>query len=112
MDTGVIAINISSTIGYGFVSAFTDDYPDEAGARLDSAAATEDSAPAEPRLWLFGSACNRCPHLPKTPQGTGLQHCFGFQSMPPPTRRVASATCAHASTHRVLIGARNLAVMT
>jgi hypothetical protein len=40
MDTGAIVVNISSSIGFGFVSAFVDEDFDT--------------------VWLFGSACNRC----------------------------------------------------
>ena len=52
MDTGEIVTNVSSSIGFGFVSAFVDE-------DLDT-------------VWLFGSACNRCPH-----PGGGGQGCGG-----------------------------------
>ena len=40
LDTGTIIVNISSSIGYGFISAFPD---------YDTK-----------KLWLFGSKCDRC----------------------------------------------------
>lgn len=51
---GDIITNVSSSIGFGFVSAFVDEHPAGGGAST---------------LWLFGSECNRCPHSPSTPQG-------------------------------------------
>jgi hypothetical protein len=56
MDSGKIVVNISSTIGFGFVSAFVDETPPGRGS-------------GAPAMWLFGSRCNRCPHTPKTRQG-------------------------------------------
>ena len=49
MDTGAIVTNVSSSIGYGFLSAFVDEAPAGGG---------------EPKVWLFGSFCNRCPPPP------------------------------------------------
>eukprot|EP00912_Choanoflagellata_sp_UC4_P001896 UC4_evm1s1216 len=40
MDNGDIVLNITSSIGFGFISAFVDDEHDT--------------------VWLFGSSCNRC----------------------------------------------------
>jgi hypothetical protein len=51
-DNGEVVVNVSSSISFGFVSAFVDE-------DLDT-------------VWLFGSACNRCPPppgQPKQPQG-------------------------------------------
>ena len=44
--TGAIVTNISSSIGFGFLSAFVDESPP--------------GSDAGPQLWLFGSPCNRC----------------------------------------------------
>eukprot|EP00035_Acanthoeca_spectabilis_P013138 m.238986 g.238986 ORF g.238986 m.238986 type:complete len:467 (-) comp15813_c1_seq4:208-1608(-) len=52
--TGALITNVSSSIGFGFVSAFVDEHPPTGGP---------------PVLWLFGSACNRCPHPKAGPQG-------------------------------------------
>ena len=45
MSTGVIVTNLTSSIGYAFLSAFVDESPPGGG---------------ESKVWLFGSLCNRC----------------------------------------------------
>jgi len=60
-DTGAIVLNVSSSIGYGFLTAFVDE---PAGGGAEDAAA--------PRVWLFGSANNRCQQ--HGPQHEPAQH--------------------------------------
>jgi hypothetical protein len=60
VDDGSIVVNVSETIGFGFVTPFVDEDHDQ--------------------LWLFGSACNRCGGPPgaaptRSPPTLQGQHC-------------------------------------
>eukprot|EP00040_Diaphanoeca_grandis_P030663 m.181823 g.181823 ORF g.181823 m.181823 type:complete len:381 (+) comp32081_c1_seq3:65-1207(+) len=50
-ETGEILVNISETIGFGFVTAFVD---------LPVVNSETTPSSSTPTFWLFGSACNRC----------------------------------------------------